>query len=450
MSLREKKKDFFEKVISPESFNFNNYNLLTTGLEGFYHEYSFNNLTITSLLKLLLKGVIKNLRGRQNRKIRSENYIYLFGGNLRLNKDNKTNRYYSIYYENIISYLGKEKSIILTKNDNEFRNLIASNQNCLPYNLFFNNPKITLRDILFYINLLGTFKKIKSKNDFTKTEIKWINSSLYLFFRDYLATKLILDIIKIKKYYTISAFYQSGINYALKEKKIPIFELQNGLIFETHYCLIYPPSIEKVKKKLLTSDYFLAVSDFWAKIVSRGVEYDDYQIRNIGFFQHIPENYKFERKAEIMILFVSVGVDKHKQMAQLKWLVNNFSKLDTYNFQIIYKPHPGWEYSEEAINNLNSYIDFFELSQQNIYTLIQNCDFIISPYSSVLFEAGYFRKKAFSIILDEDYSENAKRISVFSNQTIPSIYNLDEIIKSSQDSNYEIVEFYSNFNPSVL
>ncbi|GAO30425.1 hypothetical protein [Geofilum rubicundum] len=450
MSLSAKKQVFFNKVISPESFNFCNYNILTTSLEGFYHEYTFNNLNFTSLLKLIVKSIVKPAKKVKSNDFNIDKSIILIGGNLRVMKDQNTNFYYSIYFENIINHIGKENVVFLTNNKSDFLNLKESNLNCLRYDDYFSTPKLNVKDILLFTKLLFTYRNIKAKNKFNKNELNWINSSLYLFYCDYLASKEMIKGISIKKYYTISAFYQSGIIFTLKKNQIPIYEFQNGLIFNSHYCLIYPPIVNMVRTKLLTADVFYAVSNFWREIVASGAEFREDQIKTIGFFQYFPKNNLTQNTLKTTILFVSIAIDKQKQAAQISWIKKNHPLIKSHNIHICYKPHPGWEYSKEAKTILYSNIGYFEISENNIYSLIQNCDYVISPYSSVLFEALFFNKKSFSVKISDDLSQNALKIASLSNNLIGTISNIEEIFITKDKSNHKRLEFYSDFNPLVL
>ncbi|WGS66029.1 hypothetical protein [Marinitoga aeolica] len=224
-----------------------------------------------------------------------------------------------------------------------------------------------------------------------------------------------------------------------KEMKIKTAEFQHGVITSGHVAYNYNDTIlknEEYKKYL--PEYLLTYGDFWNDNMKTPVK--KITIGNPHFWYNFERlnNEKKERSKKI-ILIVSQGTVTNINVKIAKELSKKIDK----NYRIIFRLHPGEIPFEERYKELYNYNNIEINKEGDIYNLIHDSDYIISIYSTTIFEAVSLNKTVF--IYKHPLSELhiPKNIGIWFN-TVDELY---EMIKNNMKSEKEYnIEYFWNKN----
>lgn len=173
------------------------------------------------------------------------------------------------------------------------------------------------------------------------------------------------------------------VNEVAKKLNIPTIELQHGAISKDVVAYNYEVELEVPQ---LPTNIFV-FSEFWKEFVKMPIPEE--RIRAVGFpyFDNKVIEYKaIERKdSRKTVLFISQGPIGN-QLSQ--FAVELSKRLDTKEYKIIYKLHPGEyaDWKEHYIELANSGIEVIDNYENNMYYFFSQSDIQIGVYSTALYE----------------------------------------------------------------
>ncbi len=276
-----------------------------------------------------------------------------------------------VYYSLSLKAVTKAKSFFRSKKfeheaQNEINNLIKYLHSIAPLNV----------DDRFWEDCQTIFAKQVFQ---IKTEL-----SFYKSFLSKKAPKII---------FLEDASYGSKLPLLLASKslKIPVAELQHGLINENHLAYAFGKGVVDNFLPYLP-DYFLSYSQYWSNSInlpSEKVEIGNPYLEDCLL--------KFPKRSEKRVLILGTGTSKEQLVNFCKHLKNNQSFRD---YEFVLRPHP-WERSV-AYTKYDDLIRIgYEIdSKENIYESLSTCAVIFGEMSTAIFEATVYDLPAFLIGTD--------------------------------------------------
>lgn len=285
----------------------------------------------------------------------------------------------------------KEKEIIYFTSIDELERIYKIKQ-------YYKKHHVIVHSLLFSALRNIIAKSIKSKVTIdTKEIIVFLkerdiavkeNDFKYIyakFIAGYWIYKILFKFLKIKKAYVVSAYSNTELIAVLKEKNIPVIEIQHGIVGEMHRGYNY-----KIHSKLLPiPDKILVYDNFWKQELISAGYYKHNQIDLFERFQYkIVEDIKIFDKP--FIVFTGQGIFRNEIEKFLKESVNFLEKNDIY---LAYLPHPS-----EKVDNFNIKSEYVKILNKKEYLTeqyIKSSMAHISIYSSCHFDAIHFHGKTF-------------------------------------------------------
>jgi hypothetical protein len=210
------------------------------------------------------------------------------------------------------------------------------------------------------------------------------------FIAGYYVYRAFFGLLAIKDAYIVSAFSKSDMVAALKHYRIPVVEIQHGIIGRFHVGYNY--SVKAVG--LPTPDKVDVYNEFWRQDLLSGGYFSNDQVRVVGRLKYDLMD-SFIKPYERYIVFTGQASCFE---AVAKFLCEADEQLVVNNLHLIYKPHP--KESPQELAWLQEQIN--ECSNVSIYEgaatteqLISQAVAHISIYSSCHFDAIHFLKQTF-------------------------------------------------------
>lgn len=240
---------------------------------------------------------------------------------------------------------------------------------------FFLRKDGSLNSVINHIN--ECIKKEFGEISFNLNSI--VYSKYYLFIiSKYLISKLI-DEIKPSKVllYVSYNIYCQALTFVAKERGIPVYELQHGLIGTTHGAYNYPNDVN-----LKTfPDYLLSWGEYHTKGV--GLPIPNKNIIPVGFPYLDNFNKEEDIVKEDLIVIISQRrddiVDFSYKFAQ---------KL--FNYSFIFKAHPTeYQFAKKKYKNIDQLenVNVQIGDEPNLYSLMKKSKYVMGVNSTVLIEA---------------------------------------------------------------
>jgi len=253
--------------------------------------------------------------------------------------------------------------------------------------------------------------------------------------------KYFLDLIdKIKpKVLFLNCAYYGGESYMIKwakEMGIVTAEFQHGIVSKEHLAYNYGEGVRNSEEyKKYVPDYFLTYGEYWSNQVR--IPGKTYVVGNPHFYESI-KRYKNVEEKEDTILIVSDWTLTEDFVKIAEYLAKHFK-----NKKIIFKMHPGEMKNYELIKTLEPFQNIDIKKNEDIYALLAKCRYIVSCYSTTVFEALAFSKEAY--ILDNEFSK--KYIPDNVGIRFKSLEELAELIMNNvKNEESKNVEYYFNSN----
>ncbi|KLO22765.1 CDP-glycerol glycerophosphotransferase family protein [Marinitoga sp. 1155] len=309
----------------------------------------------------------------------------------------------------------------------------------------FNFLKTRDNNIKYFINSL---KKIKlfDENYYNNLEKLLNRTSIRVYYLEKLFGKFLRK-IKPKILFLNTASY-GGTNVILikvaKEMGIKTAEFQHGVITKSHIAYNYGEEVFKNKEyQKYLPDYLLTYGDFWNENMRIPVK--KITIGNPHFWYNYDKinNFKEEINKK-RILIVSQGALTNIYVKIAKEL----SKKISNDYEIIFKLHPGEVAFEERYKDLENYDNIIIKKDGDIYELINISDYIVSIYSTTIFEAASLNKPVYvykhpmsDAYIPEDIGERVRDTNELYEKIIENIkskneYNINYFWNKNWKENY--------------
>ncbi|GIV30155.1 MAG: hypothetical protein KatS3mg028_1221 [Bacteroidia bacterium] len=456
----DKKSKFNQYITHPEIFDCDDFNIIKLFQYAIFREEGFNARPYWKwpffLIQLLL--FVKRLRIKNKPHFKTNIHITILAGDTHRSILNNEGKFKSRYFENILNYLNKEKTLFV--NTNIIPSGTTHDASFNEFYEYYSVLPLTNDDKRLLKHLKKTYQTIISKLNLDTAKIKIFEEIIQIFWQQYRAYRKFLEHYPNIKVALVFPHYQmESLIYALRRRQIKIIELQHGLIAKEDMFYVYDKNIVKVREKALFADEIWTYGKYWKNVLLNGYEYDEKQIKVFGYYPFYEKNFskEFERlAAEIKnkyptIIFATAQKNLEHHLAEYL----NFLLKDTHqkkqNIALIIKPHPS------ASQDIADFLikDFGNVFVVNypMEWLFQICHIHISIYSTTLFDALMFNIKnnfALNHPLFSDYVEGickqgiAQKLEMHENV-------MDKVnIVSTQHSAYSPEYFYQSPDYSML
>lgn len=339
---------------------------------------------------------------------------------------------FGLIFSNPLFFLSKKKTLIIRASRKSIDNKklidpytidIEKDISNRPYGIYESHinfifkklftPNITILDIItkYISKILLKVKKKKFFNDELSNQIKFICSifpekefstlienKLMEFYIEQKLYSFILKHRKPERVYLTNYVYKQALIYSAKLFNIQVIEIQHGFISPLLADYHFP----KVKKGslLLFPDEFYYLSEYLKYKVDLPLPEISIKPFEGNFFRKKLKMSKSMDKNPNSLLFVSTN---NKEFTSF---MENFCKISKENksgFKIYFKPHP-FEYAlidTAYINSLKeNYNIIFIEKDEDIYQYIGKIKYVISTYSTLLFEALEFGNAIYTVKLN--------------------------------------------------
>ncbi len=207
--------------------------------------------------------------------------------------------------------------------------------------------------------------------------------------------------IKPRAVIVICSYGKEDFIEVCKTNKVPVIELQHGVI--TKYHVGYSYEKDSAKKNNFP-DFLFTFGKYWRESVNYPIPKE--KIVNVGFPElEIRKQRYHNMKKKKQILFISqktIGSKLSKFAVEL-------SQIKNLGYRIIYKLHPfevsSWK--EDFPWLVQSNIDIVDHQGVNLYQIFAESEVLVGVYSTAIFEGLSFNLKTFLVdITGIDYMEN--------------------------------------------
>lgn len=232
---------------------------------------------------------------------------------------------------------------------------------------------------------------------------------------------------------------QKGMFAAANNLKIPLIELQHGLIGYIHPAYSYPKSITLNQLKTLPS-YFMSFSTFWTK----NLNYPMQRIIPIGNSSYAYRVPKYQKIYDITFIFADIYTEFLIQLID-ELMLNKFDG------NICIKLHPNQFYQYQEIEK--HFVDFKLITiirnENSIESLFSISKSILAIQSTCVYQAIY-NDVMVLIYKKMDYQTHA---DVFENKLVRLVETADDVInelgKTIQKSNNSEI-YFEDFKKDVF
>jgi UDP-N-acetylglucosamine:LPS N-acetylglucosamine transferase len=208
--------------------------------------------------------------------------------------------------------------------------------------------------------------------------------------------------INIKRYRAILSWFKPEViilvvSYVFedlilvaKEMKIPVVELQHGIIHKYHAGYSYPHNL----KKRTFPDYMLTFGSIWREVAEMPIYENNVITFGFPFISKKVFEYRDVQKKN-QIIFLSQG----NVGAQISQEAIRFSERDR-KIKIIYKLHPGeysiWKerYPELYENHKKHIITVIDSDQPELHKILAESKYVVGVNSTTIFEGLRFGCRA--------------------------------------------------------
>jgi len=454
-SFEEFKNKFYSQYRDPTIFDCNDINLLKVILDGLKVNYVSKKITDTSIFQpwfiLFIKFIKWKIQFKKFKKVinpaRSA-HILILEEDWFIEDSNKNT--YSFYFQNIYNYLPKDSYIIVHATDNyKIQELSLSYLQKHAYSCFS-----TIKYFKYIFRIRKFYRKIKKNSLFSETDLKNIQTSLTNFFFQFVAFDNFISRSKsnIKTFLFDQHYHREGILYACKKNNIKTVELQHGLISEKDIFYCFPECVKKIKHKMLMPDEIWCWGEYWKKVLLKGSEWEEKQIKIIGDFiyrgntedKKIP--YESFLKNEPFYL-ITTQTFLHEYFINFTINFSNYLNSKKIYKKIIVKIHPNEVQSK--YQSLNSLTNVLVVSDALDF-LLRHCECNITIYSTTVFDALRYNKISFCLYY-ESFKDYLEEYAAHPFVRIIQPHNFEKINPNASIPGYiDKKYYYDSFNYKLL
>ena len=460
-TFAEFKTDFYERFDNADIFDctdFNTIKIVLDGLKANYNQYNLKenyflksrflyNLLLSIKLIFIWKrkyvDVYKTVKKKLS-ELSSRKYFVGFSTRTIIDENGYKN---NLYFSRIVNDLNAH-DCIFAGDDSSYQNKkpefdILKNELMIAQ-LFVPQSEY---DIFLVNQLQKNFTKLSAIGIFTKAELKNIRTAYSFFYQQFRAWNLLFENSSISTAIITVHYHKEGLLYAAKKNGVRIIELQHGLIDEQDIFYVFPEKVQSVVKRALFADYILTYGKSWNKILSKGTEYTEQQVKVLGYYHYKNQSLTNDEK----LLDVRIGSNKVALFTTQTFLEQTFIDYINFikntipaNYLIVIKPHPRENLSmyTNCFGNCNNII----IANCSLDFLLSKASFNITCYSTTVFDAMRFNVKSMAINFDrckdyvQSFVEKNVVVKVEPNQNI--FDKLSELNKLEVDSD----SWYSEYN----
>jgi hypothetical protein len=238
----------------------------------------------------------------------------------------------------------------------------------------------------------------------------------------------------------------------LKEKKIPVIELQHGLIAGEDIFYVLPGAIRPVEKKMLFADEIWVYGQFWKEQLLKGAGYDESRIKIFGYYPFVIQPSEKQKKTYGDIfpgkknILVTTQTFMHEYFCSYILFLSQDLIRRNADYGILVKLHPA-----ESIDKYSaiSRLENVKIVNENLDVLFPLVHLHVSVFSTTLFDALRYDVPNFSFWVEQfsDY------IALFRDEKISRVIKANEnpldflkdIVRQKPADHY-----YQEYNPSLL
>ncbi|MEO6903353.1 MAG: hypothetical protein ABI315_09380 [Bacteroidia bacterium] len=448
-TFKEFKDRFYSTIGDGTCLNVLDINLLKVILDGLKIRYSsrgkvshFFDKHFIVMYVYLFRNIIFDFfkrRALKKKIIKSKKSNVLIGFSNRYVEENFKN--YPLYFQKIFNEFGRENFCYVTEGKSKVSADFDFNDLTVGFNF------LSLRNITLYFKIRKLLKDIKHK--WTQIEFLDIQIACFLFYINYLKWEYFFTHKKISVAIIEQHYHREGFILACKKRGIIVNELQHGLIAEEDIFYVMPQQVSEVISKALFPDNIFVYGIYWKNMLLKGCEFKEKQIKELGFYHYESatiRNIKTTDCATKKQILITTQYSAEKYYIDY---VKKISPLLTDEWQIIIKPHP--------VEDEKIYMDLEELHnvsivQGNLNMLINNCEFLISIFSTTIFDAVRLGKPAFALYFPifADYVNGiiASKAAYPLNFDDDPVNVYEEIALTTKDNVQN--DFYTAFNKKMF
>lgn len=202
-------------------------------------------------------------------------------------------------------------------------------------------------------------------------------------------------------------------------------------------------------------DYLIAGGEAWNKYYCEAFKIEEEKIRNYGLPRldlliknRQKESFILERHPELQGKIVVLYAPTYRKY-EINPIIKLQNEFNDPRYALIWKMHPNQKIYGDMQYDTPGY------EQENIFELMQLCDYFLTDYSSLALEAAVLNKKTFFYLFDYDrynreYGLNIDLYSIVPNCVFENEKQLFDAIDSKLYPNKEMTEFRNNFLPKDL
>ena len=249
----------------------------------------------------------------------------------------------------------------------------------------------------------------------------------------------ILSKIKPKLVMVVCSYGKENFIEACKNKKIPVVELQHGVItkFNTGY------SFEGEKaNKVMFPDYLFAFGDYWKNSVKYPIKPENIFITGYPELEFQKKMYETVKKKKQLVFISQKTIGK-----LLSKFAVELSKRDL-DYKIVYKLHPSecstWQIDLPWL--VESSIEVIDFDTKDLFELFAESTIQVGVYSTAIFEGLNFGLKTFIVDLPGiDYVQQ-----LIESKIVFKVNNPDEVIKLLQEKTQNKMDSESFFKSDSI
>lgn len=442
-TFKEFKENFYSKIGDGSGLNVADINVLKIVLDGLKVQYTSRgkishhfNRSLVGMYVYFLINIIRDLRKREtlrSKLINIKSAVYLAGFSDRTEQEG--NQCFTRIFEDI----GRDKFCFITTNEKNK-----------------NDSDVVFPDLIFDFSIFSAYNRRLLKElrtflyskEFTslwnEKEREDIRTAAFLFYIRYVKLNSFLQKKKFKSLLLICHYHNEGFIHACRKNNIKVVELQHGLIAKEDIFYVIPEQVKLIIKKALFPDEIYVYGNYWKKVLLQGCEFGEADIKICGYYHY--DKYKnssdLTTPGDKKIILLTTQYSAENYFIDF---VQNLSPQLDQNWVIYLKPHPFEDI--KLYQPLESKFPNVKIVQGTLNEWIDRSEFLITIFSTTIFDALRRGKKAFSlnIPLYSDYVNTLVSVGA------SYLLNPDEdpVKKMTSFSHSDRIpqEFYVNFTP---
>ncbi|MCD6017993.1 MAG: sialyltransferase [Bacteroidetes bacterium] len=451
-TFTEFKQQFYSKAGDASAFNVLDINLLKVVLDGLKVQYTrrgkaahYFDRSILVTSAFFLGKMIRDLKKKPSlrlklKRIEQASFLVAFSDRTVKEEDKEL----SVYFQKIFDTFGRSKFCYLTKSNNSIVNADLDLSD-----LVYDAEAFSGSNLKLYSALKQWLNSDVMKRMWNEEELENIKIATHLFYFDYIKIDSFLKKKPFKSTLLICHYHNEAFIYACKSNGLSVNELQHGLIAEEDIFYVFPSQVSKIVDRALFPDNVLVYGNYWKNVLLKGTEYASAQIKIGGNYQYearISSNSKVLSAypgQKIILVTTQYSAEEH-----FIDYVNRLSPKIDQGWLICIKPHPAEK--KDLYSKLEQQFNNVKVVEGNIDEWIERSEFIITIFSTTIFDAIKKGKMAFSlnIPLYSDY------INSLTSSGISQLLNLDENsvekYASLQKKSRTATDFYDRFDKEVF